>query len=495
MSPSLIITIIAVYFSALLVIAYFTGKNADTKTFFTADRKSPWYLVAFGMIGTSISGVTFISVPGAVGLVNQAGELKAFSYFQIILGHLVGYFIIATVLMPLYYRLNLISIYTYLEQRFGFWAYKTGSFFFLLSRTIGSSLRLFLAAMVLQLFLFDKLNVPFFMTVLITIVLIWIYTFKGGVKTIIWTDSFQTLFLVGAVGISLVLISQRLGLSVPKMFTMIQTTDYSKVFFFDDIKSDKYFFKQFIAGIFIAVAMTGLDQDLMQKNLTCKNIKEAQKNMFSFSIIMAIVNYMFLMLGALLYIYSTQKGILLPAGADKAYPFLAMNEFGTLAAVFFLLGIIASSYASSDSALAALTTSFCIDFLDFKNKPESVKAKQKTIVHVGFSLAFLIIIVIFKELKQTSVIDAVLSAASYTYGPLLGLFSFGILTKRKVKDTLVPLICVLSPFITLLISYNSDTLLWGYKFSFETLILNGFICFLGLYLISYSSKEEEKVVI
>mgnify|MGYP000881254288 CR=1 FL=1 len=491
MTPTLVLTVILVYFGALLLISYITGKNADSNDFFNASRNAPWYLIAFGMIGTSLSGVTFISVPGKVGLFNEAsGQVPAFSYLQLILGNLVGYFIIATVLMPLYYRLNLISIYTYLDTRMGFWSYKTGSFFFLLSRTIGSALRLFLAALVLHIFLFSQYGISFAFTVTITIILIWTYTFKGGIKTIVWTDTFQTFFLVAAVIISVFVISSHLDLSLSEMINTVSESRFSQVFFWD-VKDNKYFFKQFIAGIFLAIVMTGLDQDLMQKNLSCRNIGEAQKNMFWFCVSFFIVNILFLTLGALLYIYSESRGLALPGNSDELFPRLALNEFGTLAGIFFLLGIIASSYASSDSALAALTTSFCIDFLDFKNKSEKVKQTQKFYVHIGFSLLFLVVIILFKAWNKQSVIDAVLSMAAFTYGPLLGLFSFGILTKRIVKDRFVPFICVLSPILTWIINENSSSWFWGYRFSFEILIINGLITFIGLWLISGKSNSTQ----
>jgi Na+/proline symporter len=492
MTPTLILVVIIVYFGALLTISYFTSRNADSNAFFTGNKQSPWYLVAFGMIGTSISGVTFISVPGAVGAINKTtGTPNGFAYFQIVLGYLVGYFIIATVLMPLYYRLNLISIYTYLEQRFGFWSYKAGSLFFLISRTLGSALRLFLAALVLQLFLFDDLGVPFFVTVSITILLIWIYTFKGGIKTIVWTDSFQTLFLITSLIVSVYLISQQLGWSLGEMVNQVAESKYSQVFFWDP-KSDVYFFKQFIAGAFLAIVMTGLDQDLMQKNLTCKNIGEAQKNMFWFTVTMVIVNIFFLTLGALLYIYSSTKGIAIPPKTDYLYPILALNHFGWFAGLCFLLGIIASSYASADSALASLTTAFCIDFLNFKEKDEKQKQRQKFLVHVSFSLIFLIVIVVFREVNDQDVITTVLKMASYTYGPLLGLFAFGISNKRPVRDFLTPVVCLLSPLITYIISMNSEYLFWGYKFGFELLLLNGLITFLGLLIISNSSVGKSE---
>lgn len=484
MTPLLVGTILLVYFLALITISWFTSKGADTNTFFTANRQSPWYLVAFGMIGSSLSGVTFISVPGNVGKIG-------FGYFQVVLGYLVGYWVIIGVLLPLYYRLNLVSIYTYLEQRFDRYSYKTGAFFFLISRSIGSALRLFLAATVLQLFLFDAWHVPFFVTVATTIVLIWVYTFKGGVKTVVWTDTFQTLFLVSAVCIAVWQISSALGYSWSDMFTAIKANGYSKIFYVDDPNSKLFFPKYFLGGMFITITMTGMDQEIMQKNLTCKNLGEAQKNMFWFSITLVIVNLLFLVLGALLYIYSSQKNIPLPASSDQLFPSLALNEFGLLVGVFFLLGITASSYASADSALTGLTTSFCIDFLNFKDKPEAVKRKQKFIVHVGFSLLFLVIILIFKKINERSVIDAVLDVAGYTYGPLLGLFSFGLFTTRQVRDKLVPVICVVSPVISYILSTNSEAWFNGYKIGIEVVLINGLITFLGLFLISSESKKAQ----
>lgn len=486
MSPLLVITILTVYFGMLIAISIWTSKGADTTTFFTGNRQSPWYLVAFGMIGSSLSGLTFISVPGNVGKIG-------FGYFQVVLGYLLGYWVIIGVLMPLYYRLNLVSIYTYLEHRFSFWSYKTGAFFFLISRTIGSSLRLYLAATVLQLFLFDAWNVPFFVTVATTIALIWVYTFKGGIKTIVWTDSFQTIFLVAAVCISVWQVTSQLGMSLTEMISRIHESKYSKLFYFDDVNSPMYFWKQFIGGAFIALTMTGMDQEIMQKNLTCKSLGDAQKNMFWFSLTLVIVNLLFLVLGALLYLYSEEHQLPIPTATDELYPRLAFGELGLAVGLFFLLGITASSYASADSALAGLTTSFCIDFLNFEGKKEDQRRRQKFIVHLGFSFLFLVIIVVFKEINERSVIDAVLNIAGYTYGPLLGLFSFGILTKRKVKDKLVPFICILSPILSYLLSSNSEKLFGGYKISIEILLINGIITFAGLWLVSNSSAEIEKV--
>lgn len=484
MSSGFVITILVGYFLILLTIAYFTSRKADTTTFFTANRKSPWYLVAFGMIGSSISGVTFISVPGSVGKIG-------FGYFQVVLGYWVGYMVIILILLPLYYRLNLVSIYTYLEQRFSFWSYKTGASFFILSRTIGSSLRLYLAANVLDLFLFKDWGVPFFVTVAVTILLIWIYTFRGGVKTIVWTDSFQTLFLILAVCISVYHISGQLGFSLKGLFAAIDQSGYDKIFYTENINSPLFFLKQFLGGAFITITMTGLDQEIMQKNLTCKNIGDAQKNMFWFSLLLVFVNALFLILGALLYLYAGSKGLQIPQATDDLYPLLAFNHLGLITGIFFLLGITASTYASSDSALTGLTTSFCYDFLNFKNRDEGQRRRLKLIVHIGFSVMFLIVILIFKEINERSVIDAVLSIAGYTYGPLLGLFFFGILTKRQVKDKLVPVVCILSPAVSYLLSLNSKTIFNGYEFGYEIVLVNGLITFWGLYLISKPRSEKQ----
>jgi Na+/proline symporter len=486
MTPGLVLTIILVYFAVLIGISIVTSKGADTNTFFTANRQSPWYLVAFGMIGSSLSGVTFISVPGNVGKIG-------FGYFQVVIGYLVGYWVIIGVLMPLYYRLNLVSIYTYLEKRFSFWAYKTGAFFFLISRTIGSALRLYLAATVLQLFLFDAWGVPFIVTVATTLILIWVYTFRGGVKTIVYTDAFQTLFLVSAVCIAVWQISDELGMSFGSMVEAIKSSKYSRMFYFDDVNSPMFFVKQFLGGAFITITMTGMDQEIMQKNLTCKTIGDAQKNMFWFSLTLVVVNLLFLTLGALLYLYSDVNHLQIPASTDELFPTLALSKFSLLVGIFFLLGITASSYASADSALAGLTTSFCIDFLNFKDKPENVKRTQKFWVHVGFSVVFLVIIVIFREINERSVIDAVLNIAGYTYGPLLGLFTFGLFTRFRVRDKLVPVVCVMSPMVSYLVSRNSEMLFGGYKFGIEILLVNGIITFVGLLAISKRGERSEAV--
>jgi SSS family transporter len=476
MNPYISLVILIVYFGMLITVSIYTSRGADTNTFFTANRQSPWYLVAFGMIGTSLSGVTFVSVPGAVANIQ-------FSYFQVVIGYILGYVVIATVLMPLYYRLNLISIYSYLEQRFGFWSYKTGSGFFLLSRTIGSAVRLYVAAQVLQLALFKPLGIPFEVAVAITIFLIWIYTFKGGVKTIIVTDTLQTFFLITAVILTIILVSNELHLDgIGDIWDKVQTSGYSKIFYWET-NDPKNFFKQFFAGVFIAIVMTGLDQDLMQKNLTCKNIGEAQKNMFWFVVVLVIVNFLFLSLGALLYVYAEAQGIPAPAKTDDFYPMLALNHLGLVVGITFLLGITAATYASSDSALTALTTAFCIDFMEIEKRPEEKRSTIKFWVHVGFSVVFYLVILIFNRLNSKEVITAVFDLAGYTYGPLLGLFAFGAFLKRPVKDRWVPLVCILAPIITYVINDHSAEWFNGYKFGFERLIINGLITFIGLWIL------------
>lgn len=474
MSPGIVLSILLTYFVFLLIISWITSRKSDNTTFFTANRQSPWYLVAFGMIGASLSGVTFISIPGEVGN-------SFFSYFQVVLGYIVGYLVIGTVLLPLYYRMNLVTIYTYLEERFGFWSYKTGAFFFLLSRVIGSAFRLFLVANVLQLAIFNQWKVPFAVTVFLTILLIWLYTFRGGIKTIVWTDSLQTLFMLLAVGISIYLIGKELGMGGMELIEKVQESKLSQVFVWE-WQPGNNFFKQFTSGAFIAIVMTGLDQDMMQKNLTCRNLKDAQKNMFWFTITLVFVNLLFLTLGALLYIYADAMSIPLPDRSDNLYPILALNHFSIFAGILFVLGITAAAYSSADSALTAMTTSFCVDFLNL-SKNESVEAKKTRMsVHIGFSLLLYLVILIFKIINDESVISAVFKAAGYTYGPLLGLFSFGLFTKKSIRDSWVPYICVVSPILTYVINSYSETLLWGYKFGFEILLLNGALTFLGLWI-------------
>lgn len=488
MSPAIILGVLSAYFGVLMLISYITGRNADTQTFFTANRQSPWYLVAFGMIGASLSGVTFISVPGQVVSVG-------FTYYQVVLGYIIGYIVIAQVLMPLYYKLNLVSIYTYLNDRMGPYSYFTGAAFFMLSRTLGSAMRLYLASMVLHLFLFGPMDVPFWATALFTLALIWLYTYKGGIKTIVWTDTFQTFFLVSSVIICTLVIISKLNVDSATLWKSLNETGFSTIFQTEDYKAKNFFAKHFFGGAFIAIAMTGLDQDLMQKNLTCKNIKDAQKNMYSFTAVLVIVNLLFLILGALLYLYAAQFKVVLPVGedgkviTDHVFPHMALSEFGLLAGIFFLLGITASSFASADSALAALTTSFCIDFLPWKSYDENTRKRAKNSVHLGFSALFFIIILIAREVADKALIDLILKLAGYTYGPLLGLFAFGILFKFSVKDKLVPIVCIISPAICFVLDYFSEAWFNGYIFGYEILILNGFVTLAGLLLLANRNKK------
>jgi len=483
MTPSLILLLIGAYFLTLVVISYFTGKEDTNSAFFKANKSAPWYLVAFGMIGASLSGVTFISVPGAV-------EAKQFGYFQVVLGYFFGYLIIAYVLLPLYYKLNLTSIYSYLDSRFGKVSYKTGAVAFLISRTVGAAFRLFLVATVLQLLVFDAFQVPFVVTVILTIALIWLYTFKGGIKTIIFTDTLQTLFMLVSVIITIIFIASALDIhTLSDLIDFTATNDMSKTFFFEDSKDDQYFVKSFLSGIFITITMTGLDQDMMQKNLTCKNLKEAQKNMISFSVVLILVNLLFLTLGLLLTEYAKTNGI--SANKDELFPTIAMlPEIGLITSAFFLLGLIAAAYSSADSALTSLTTSFCIDILDINKKEEHLRKQLRKRVHIGFSLLLMVIIIIFDLIfKDVSVIWELFKAAGYTYGPLLGLYAFGLMTRYEVKDKWVWLIALMAPLLAYGLNHYSEVLFNGYKIGFEILIINGILMFMGLMFLK-SNKTQ-----
>ncbi len=484
MNPLLVAALLSGYFLILLLVAYLTGRSATTESFFTANRKSPWFVVAFGMIGTTISGVTFISVPGEVGH-------SAFTYFQFVMGNFVGYLVIAFLLLPVYYRMNLISIYSYLEERLGFFSYKSGSFFFLLSRTIGAAFRMYLVAEVLQLAFFAHFGIPFGVTVLLSIFLIWIYTTKGGVKTIIWTDSLQTIFLVSAVVLTIYFVFKSFGWGFAEMIGKVADSPHSKVFDWD-WKSEKFFFKQFLAGIFITIVMSGLDQDMMQKNLTCKNLKEARKNMLTFSVIFVGVVWMFLTLGALLYIYAESHQIPIPQKSDDLYPLLAINHMNLMIGIFFLLGITAANYASADSALTSLTTAFCIDFLNFGKRADQNKPRILKITHIGFSLLLFFVIMIFKAVNDQSVVMAVFKVAGLTYGPLLGLFGFGLLTRYRIKDRFVPVVVAIAPILSWLLNFFSEQMFNGYQVGFELIIINGALTFIGLYFIRNSQEKLVK---
>jgi len=485
MSSTLILSVIVGYFILLILISYFTGKSDSNDSFFLGDKQSPWYVVAFGMIGATLSGMTFISIPGTVGAVDKlSGEIPAFSYMQMTFGFFIGYIVIATVLIPLYYKLNLTSIYGYLKVRFGNSSYKTGASWFLISRIMGASARLFIVSNVLHVYVFQKLDVPFIVTVLITILLIWVYTFRSGIKTIIWTDTLQTLFMLIAVGTSIYLISDNMGLDFNSFVSKIKDKGYSQIFFWE---GKHHFLKQFFSGVFIAIVMTGLDQDMMQKNLSCRTKKDAQKNIYWFSSTLIIVNLIFLSLGALLYLFADHNGMM--EVKDKLFPAVALNGgLGIGVSVVFLLGLIAAAYSSADSALTSLTTSFCVDILDFKKEGDQrQQIKKRKWIHLMFSLILVLGILIIQLIGDESIIYTLFSLAGYTYGPLLGLYAFGLITEWKVKDKWVPVLTILSPIFTYITVTNSKD--WfNYEFGFELLILNGLITFVGLYFLKLNKQ-------
>ncbi|MBT8229024.1 MAG: sodium:solute symporter [Bacteroidia bacterium] len=489
MSPGILLITIIVYFSLLYIISYITGKGADTQTFFTAKKQSSWILVAIGMIGASLSGVTFISIPGVVG---AGGANQAFAYMQMVFGYLLGYLVIALVLMPIYYKYRLTTIYGYLRNRFGFVSYKMGAFYFIISRVIGASFRLYLVAIVLHPFVLAPFGISFEFTVLITLVLIWVYTFKGGIKTIVWTDTIQTITMLAAVGLTIYTIASALDLSVFNLGQRIKQEGLGRLFFFENGWEDpNNFFKQFLSGALIAIVMTGLDQDMMQKNLTCRNLRDAQKNIYLFSIVLVFANVLFLSLGAILYIFAWTEGIEIPAKTDQLFPLIALNHLSPTIGIVFVVGLIAAAYSSADSALTSLTTSFCIDFLGFEEKPmsESSKKSVKLKVHIGFTVLLFIVIIIFNILNNDAVINGLFKAAGYTYGPLLGLFGFGILTNRIVRDKWVWIVVLLSPLLAFIIDTNSVSWFNGLSFGFFILAINGMITFLGLWLISQKREN------
>jgi SSS family solute:Na+ symporter len=486
LSATLIISIILAYFLLLLAISWFTGRGAGNDAFFLGERKSPWYVVAFGMIGASLSGVTFISVPGWVAD-------SQFSYMQMVLGYLLGYAVIANLLMPLYYRLQLTSIYTYLEERFGRFSYKTGASFFLLSRIIGASFRLFLVANVLQFTVFDAWNVPFYVTVIATIVLIWLYTYRGGIKTIIWTDTLQTFSMLTAVVVSILLITRSMDLSLGEMIGRVTAGDDSGIWVFDGWQKENHFFKHFLSGAFITIVMTGLDQDMMQKNLSCKNIKDAKKNMYLMSLALVPVNLVFLFLGAVLIQFAQFRGIAIPEITDNFFPMIATGGYlPQVVGVFFIVGLVAAAYSSADSALTALTTSFTVDILEAQKWEDKKLTKTRRWVHLAISVVLGLVIMLFRAINDESVISAIFTVAGYTYGPLLGLYAFGLFTKLQVRDRLIPLLAILSPLLSFLLSKFSAELFNGYEFGFELLIVNGAIMFLAMLITSRKSMAESQ---
>lgn len=500
LSPTAILGIITAYFAVLVLISFLTSRGGnDNDDFFLAGRKSPWPLVAFGMVGASLSGVTFISVPGAVG---AGGVNQAFSYMQVVFGYLLGYVFIALVLLPMYYRLGLTSIYEYLRSRIGPHAYKIGAFYFLLSRTIGSAFRLFLVAIVLQEFVTGPMGIPFAVTVASAILLIWAYTFQGGIKTIVYTDTLQTFCMLMAAGLTVYYVGSALETDLGGMVALIRNSDYSQLFYFEGGWSDpNNFFKQFFSGALITIVMTGLDQDMMQKNLSMPNFRDAQKNMAAFSFVLIFANLLFLALGALLYIYATSVGLDIPASSDQLYPSIALRHLPPVAGILFILGLIAAAYSSADSALTALTTSFCVDFLGMNetaiaDKDEAMRKedrKRRLYVHLGFSVLLFVVILAFRSIGDQAVINSLFKAAGYTYGPLLGLFAFGLFTRLRVREitllgkyripTLV-LVCLAAPVISMLVDAYSAQLMGGFQFGFLILAFNGLLTFLGLVALS-----------
>ena len=513
MSPILLFSFVILYFVLLLFVAYYTSRNSTNDTFFIGNKSSNWMLVAFGMIGTSLSGVTFVSVPGGVGDF-AGGNFKGFAYMQVAFGYLIGYAVIAFVLLPLYYRLNLTSIYNYLLQRFGVVAYKTGALFFIISRTVGATARLYLVINVLQFFILDKMGVPFIVTAAVILLMILLYTFEGGVKTIVYTDTLQTSLMIGGLIICMVYILSSLNLSAGEAFTQMSNKGYLTIFN-TDFNSKGFFLKQIIGGAFITIAMTGLDQEMMQKNISVKRLADSQKNVITLAIVLVSVLVLFLLLGGLLYLFAganggTYQDVIVNGKpvkqlilnniniiGDKAFPSVVLNYLPFGVGIIFIIALISALFPSADGALTALTSSFCIDILGLKHRDdldEKQKKRLRLTVHLSFTVVFLACIMIFKVVNDNSIIDKILDLAGYTYGPLLGLFAFGIFTKRQLPNSyIVTIICLIAPAISYLLSMNAKAWFNGYQIGIELLLINGMLTFFGLFLISYKGAQKEMV--
>ncbi|MFV0545731.1 MAG: sodium:solute symporter [Bacteroides sp.] len=484
MTPTSILLTIAAYFIVLFLVSYLAGRKADNAGFFVGNRQSAWYMVALAMIGSSISGVTYVSVPGMV-------EAKSFSYLQMVMGFVVGQFIIAFILIPLFYRMNLVSIYEYLENRFGRFSYRTGAYFFFLSKMLGAAVRLFLVCITLQFLVFTPLNIPFYINVALTVALVWLYTFRGGVKSLIWTDTLKTFCLVVSVGLCIYYIASDLEFSFSGMLKNVSESSLSQLFFLEDGNDKRYFFKQFLAGIFTVIAMTGLDQDMMQRNLSCRNFKDSQKNIMTSAICQLFINLLFLTLGVLLYLYIARNGIEAPKNSDELFPMIATGGyFPMIVGILFIIGFISSAYSAAGSALTALTTSFTVDIVGTKGKTEAEVLRLRKRIHVGMAVTMGVVIIIFNLLNNTSVIDAVYVLASYTYGPILGLFAFGILTKERVHDRFIPLVAIASPLLCYILQSHSEAWFNGYQFSYELLLFNAFFTFAGLCFFIKRDRSE-----
>ncbi len=484
MLPSTVIVIIIAYFAVLFSLAHITGRKADSAGFFIGNRKSKWYMVAFAMIGSTISGVTFMSVPGMV-------DPKGFSYMQMILGFFVGQLIIAFVLIPLFYKHKLFSIYEYLDKRFGVRSYKTGAWFFFISKMLGASVRLFLVCLFLQMLVFEPLNLPFLLNVIVTVALVWLYTRQGGVKTLIWTDSLKTFTLITSVVLTIYFIAKSMNLDMSSMITTIRSSELSRTFFFDNPKEGTFFWKQFLAGIFTMIATTGLDQDFMQRNLSCTNPRDSQKNIITSGLVQLLINLLFLMLGVLLYTFADRQGIAHPEQSDKLFALIATGGYlPYFVGVLFIIGLISSAYAAAGSALTALTTSFTVDVMGINDKTENQVSKLRKNVHIGMALVMGLVIFIFEALNNTSVIDAVYILASYTYGPILGLFAFGIISKKRLYDKWVPVVAILAPVLCYFIQKITFTL-WDYQFSYALIVVNGAITYLGMWILSIIHNDKK----
>ena len=484
MTPVVVLITIFAYFIVLFPISYAVGRRADSQGFFVGNRRSPWFVVAFAMIGSMISGVTFISVPGMVAA-------SGFSYLQMVLGFVVGQLLIAYVLVPLFYRMNVVSIYEYLETRFGIASYRTGAWFFFISKMLGAAVRLFLVCVVLQLLVFEPLHLPFVLNVVFTVGLVWLYTFRGGVKSLIWTDTLKTVCLVVSVVLCIYYIARGLHLDLGGLWQTIRGSEMSQMFFFDDVNDKRYFFKQFLAGVFTVIAMNGLDQDMMQRNLSCRNSRDSQKNMITSGIAQFFVNALFLMLGVLLYVYASAYGIAIPAKSDELFPWIAtQGYFPGIVGILFVVGLISSAYSAAGSALTALTTSFTVDILGVKGKSEEQVSHLRKRVHIGMAVVMGVVIFIFNVLNNTSVIDAVYTLASYTYGPILGLFAFGLSVKTPVRDRYIPLVAIVSPILCFILDRHSQEWFGGYSFSYELLILNALFTYIGLLLLIRRGRDK-----
>ena len=478
MSPTLVLTTITAYFAVLFLVSYIAGKKSDNQGFFVGNRKSSWFVVAFAMIGSSISGVTFVSVPGMVGTAN-------FSYMQMVLGFVVGQFIIAFLLVPLFYRMNLVSIYGYLQNRFGGASHKTGAWFFFISKMLGAAVRLYIVCLTLQLLVFEAWGLPFALNVVFTIALVWLYTFRSGVKALIWTDSLKTFCLITSVVLCIYFISSNLQLNLGGLIKAVKESDLSRTFFFDDMNDRRYFFKQFLGGVFTMIAMTGLDQDFMQRNLSCKNAWDSQKNIMTSSLMQLVINLLFLVLGVILYLFTSRNGIQHPAKSDELFPMIATGGyFPIIVGVLFIVGLISSAYAAAGSALTALTTSFTIDILGIEGKNEDEVRKFRKRVHFGMAAVMGLVIFVFNMLNNTTVINAVYTLAGYTYGPIVGMFAFGMFMKQRVYDRWIPVVAILSPVLCYVLQRFSVQLFNGYQFSYELLIINALFTFLGLWMLT-----------